>query len=31
MKVFTAWAVRAARVGGFDQRYVHFETPSLLV
>jgi Domain of unknown function (DUF4277) len=31
MKVFTACAVRADRVFGFDKRYVHFATTSLTV
>ena len=31
MKVFTACAVRADRVFGFDKRYVHFDTTSLTV
>src|SRR5882724_6823984 len=29
MKVFTACAVRADRVFGFDKRYVHFDTTSM--
>jgi transposase len=31
MKVFTACAVRADRVFGFDKRYVHFDTTSITV
>ena len=31
MKVFTACAVRADRVFGFDKRYVHFDTTSVAV
>src|SRR5262249_3710105 len=31
MKVFTACAVRADRVCGFDKRYVHFDTTSIMV
>src|SRR5262245_15276307 len=31
MKVFTACAVRADRVFGFDKRYVHFDTTSIAV
>src|SRR2546426_7262786 len=31
MKVFTACAVRADRVFGFDKRYVHFDTTSIMV
>src|SRR5215510_14706760 len=31
MKVFTACAVRADRVFGFDKRYVHFDTTSSTV
>lgn len=31
MKVFTACAVRADRVCGFDKRYVHFDTTSITV
>lgn len=31
MKVVTAWAVRADRVCGFDKRYVHFDTTSIMV
>jgi transposase len=31
MKVFTACAVRADQVFGFDKRYVHFETTSVSV
>jgi len=31
MKVFTACAVQADRVFGFDKRYVHFDTTSITV
>src|ERR1051325_9086682 len=31
MKVFTACAVRADRIFGFDKRYVHFDTTSITV
>jgi hypothetical protein len=31
MKVFTACAVRADQVFGFDKRYVHFDTTSMTV
>jgi transposase len=31
MKLFTACAIRADRVFGFDQRYVHFDTTSITV
>jgi transposase len=31
MKVFTACAVRADRIFGFDKRYVHFDTTSIAV
>jgi hypothetical protein len=31
MKIFTAYAVRADQVFGFDKRYVHFETTSVSV
>jgi hypothetical protein len=31
MKVCTACAVRAARVCGFDKRYVHVDTTSIMV
>ena len=31
MKVCTACAVRADRVFGFDKRYVHFDTTSIMV
>jgi transposase len=31
MKVFTACAIRADRVFGFDKRYVHFDTTSVAV
>jgi hypothetical protein len=31
MKVFTACAVRADQVFGFDKRYVHFDTTSVSV
>jgi transposase len=31
MQVFTACAVRADRVCGFDKRYVHFDTTSIMV
>jgi transposase len=31
MKVFTACAIRADRVFGFDKRYVHFDTTSITV
>jgi transposase len=31
MQVFTAWAVRADQVFGFDKRYVHFDTTSITV
>src|SRR5215831_5821123 len=31
MKVFTACVVRADRVFGFDKRYVHFDTTSIMV
>ena len=31
MKVFTACAVRADRVCGFDKRYIHFDTTSIMV
>jgi transposase len=31
MKVFTACAIRADRVCGFDKRYVHFDTTSIMV
>ena len=31
MKVFTACAVRADQVFGFDKRYVHFDTTSITV
>jgi transposase len=31
MKVFTACAIRADRVYGFDKRYVHFDTTSIMV
>src|SRR6266487_6505204 len=31
MKIFTACAVRADRVFGFDKRYVHFDTTSITV
>jgi transposase len=31
MKVFTACAIRADRVFGFDKRYVHFDTTSIMV
>ena len=31
MKVFTACAIRADRVFGFDKRYVHFDTTSIAV
>ena len=31
MKVFTACAIRADRVYGFDKRYIHFDTTSIMV
>src|SRR5712691_3452927 len=31
MKVFTACAIRADRIFGFDKRYVHFDTTSISV
>ena len=31
MQVFTACAIRADRVCGFDKRYVHFDTTSIMV